>query len=35
MTKIRRAILIGVTIVLVVEMSAYLAISGVMDSLET
>lgn len=34
MTKLRRAALIGVAIVLVVEMTAYLAVSGVMDSLE-
>ena len=34
MTGLRRAALIGVAIVLVVEMTVYLSLSGFMDSVE-
>lgn len=34
MTKLRRIVLVGVAVVLVIEMTAYLAVSGFMDSVE-
>lgn len=34
MTRLRRAALIGVAVVLIVEMTVYVAISGFVDSVE-
>lgn len=34
MTRLRRIALVGIAVVLVVEMTAYLAVSGFMDSVE-
>ena len=34
MTRLRRAALIGVAVVMVMELTVYLAVSGVMDTLE-